>query len=99
MLSGSPCTMSISFEAACSICTTKPSTLFVKWRYMMSAGIEMAMRLVQEINGADFAKAVQLGIEYDPDPPLDTGSPEQAPQAIVDLVSSAFQAREAGVRI
>jgi len=28
----SPCTMSISLEAACSICTTKPSTLFLKWR-------------------------------------------------------------------
>jgi DJ-1/PfpI family len=33
-----------------------------------------------------------------PDPPLDAGSPEKAPQAIIDLVSSAFQVREAGVR-
>jgi putative intracellular protease/amidase len=64
----------------------------------VSAGIDMALRLVQEINGVDVAKAVQLGIEYDPDPPLDAGSPEKAPQAIVDLVSSAFQVREAGVR-
>jgi putative intracellular protease/amidase len=64
----------------------------------VSAGIDMALRLVQEINGVDIAKAVQLGIEYDPDPPLDAGSPEKAPQAIVDLVSSAFQVREASVR-
>jgi hypothetical protein len=39
-----------------------------------------------------------MQIAYDPGPPLDAGSPEKAPQAIIDLVSSAFQVREAGVR-
>jgi transcriptional regulator GlxA family with amidase domain len=63
----------------------------------VSSGIDMALRLVQQINGDDVAKAVQLGIEYDPEPPFDAGSPEKAPQPIVDLVSSAFQAREAAV--
>jgi transcriptional regulator GlxA family with amidase domain len=63
----------------------------------VSAGIDMALHLVQRMNGGDAAKAVQLGIEYDPDPPFDAGSPEKAPQPIVDLVSAAFQAREAAV--
>jgi transcriptional regulator GlxA family with amidase domain len=63
----------------------------------VSSGIDMALRLVQAINGDEVAEAVQLGIEYDPQPPLDSGSPEKARQPIVELVSAAFQAREATV--
>jgi transcriptional regulator GlxA family with amidase domain len=63
----------------------------------VSSGIDMALHLVQQINGDEVAQAVQLGIEYDPEPPLDAGSPEKAPQPIVDLVAAAFQAREASV--
>jgi transcriptional regulator GlxA family with amidase domain len=61
----------------------------------VSSGIDMALRLVQQINGDEVAQAVQLGIEYDPEPPLDAGSPEKAPQPIVELVTAAFAAREA----
>jgi transcriptional regulator GlxA family with amidase domain len=61
----------------------------------VSAGIDMALRLVQQINGDEVAQAVQLGIEYDPDPPLDAGSPEKAPQPIVELVTAVFEAQEA----
>ena len=46
----------------------------------------MALRLVQRINGDEVAQAVQLGIEYDPDPPFDSGSPEKAAPEIVELV-------------
>src|SRR5262245_64771067 len=63
----------------------------------VSSGIDMALRLVQRINGDEVAQAVQLGIEYDPEPPLDAGSPEKAPEAIVELVGAAFQARQAVV--
>ena len=59
----------------------------------VSAGIDMALRLVQKMNGDEVAQAVQLGIEYDPDPPLDAGSPEKAPKEIVDLVTAVFQAQ------
>jgi hypothetical protein len=38
-----------------------------------------------------------LGIEYDPEPPLDAGSPEKAPQPIVELVTAAFAAQEEAV--
>jgi putative intracellular protease/amidase len=60
----------------------------------VSSGIDMALWLVREINGEEVAQAVQLGIEYDPEPPLDAGSPEKAPQPIVDLVTAAFRAQD-----
>jgi hypothetical protein len=50
----------------------------------------MALRLVQKISGDDFAQGVQLGIEYDPQPPFDSGSPAKAPSHIVDLVRSVM---------
>ena len=40
----------------------------------VSSGIDMALRLVELIGGELAAQAVQLAIEYDPDPPHDTGS-------------------------
>jgi putative intracellular protease/amidase len=60
----------------------------------VSSGIDMALWLVREINGEEVAQAVQLGIEYDPQPPLDAGSPEKAPQPIVEVVTAAFRAQE-----
>jgi transcriptional regulator GlxA family with amidase domain len=53
----------------------------------VAAGIDMALRLAQLIAGDDIAQAIQLAMEYDPEPPFDTGSPERAPQHIVNLVS------------
>jgi putative intracellular protease/amidase len=52
----------------------------------VSAGIDMALRLVQRELGDDVAQAIQLGIEYDPQPPFDAGSPEKAPPQIVEAV-------------
>jgi transcriptional regulator GlxA family with amidase domain len=52
----------------------------------VSAGIDMALHLVGREAGPEVAQAVQLGIEYDPEPPFDTGSPEKAPAALVELV-------------
>jgi transcriptional regulator GlxA family with amidase domain len=56
----------------------------------VSAGIDMALRLVQRIYGDAAAQAVQLGIEYDPDPPFDAGSPVKAPAEVVEIVTRAF---------
>jgi transcriptional regulator GlxA family with amidase domain len=49
----------------------------------VSAGIDMALSLVAAIAGEEFAQRVQLGIEYDPQPPFHAGSPATAPEAIV----------------
>lgn len=52
----------------------------------VSAGIDMALWLAGRIAGDDVAKAIQLGIEYDPQPPYDSGSTAKADPAIADLV-------------
>jgi transcriptional regulator GlxA family with amidase domain len=54
----------------------------------VSAGIDMALTLVARIAGDVVAQAIQLGIEYDPQPPFDAGSPSKAPAEIVELLRS-----------
>jgi transcriptional regulator GlxA family with amidase domain len=58
----------------------------------VSAGIDMALHLVGREAGPEVAQAIQLGIEYDPQPPYDAGSPEKAPREIVELVTSVSRA-------
>ncbi len=55
----------------------------------VSSGIDMALTLVAEIAGPEVAQTIQLGIEYDPQPPFDAGSPLKAPQASVDLLRAS----------
>jgi len=52
----------------------------------VSAGIDMALTLAARLTHEDVARAIQLGIEYDPDPPFDAGSPEKAGEDLADLV-------------
>jgi transcriptional regulator GlxA family with amidase domain len=54
----------------------------------VSAGIDMALDLARLEAGEEFAQALQLGIEYDPQPPLDAGSPDKAPAQVVEMVRS-----------
>jgi putative intracellular protease/amidase len=63
----------------------------------VSAGIDMALHLVGLEAGPEVAQAVQLGIEYDPQPPFDAGHPSKAPVPIVDLVTSVSHARNPGL--
>ena len=49
----------------------------------VSAGIDMALRLAALIAGEPVAQTIQLGIEYDPDPPYRAGSPATAPAEVV----------------
>lgn len=44
----------------------------------VSAGIDMGLTLVAEMFDDEIAKAIQLAIEYDPQPPFDSGSPTKA---------------------
>jgi putative intracellular protease/amidase len=52
----------------------------------VSAGIDMALEVVAKLSGPDVAQSTQLLIEYDPQPPFDTGAPSKAPQAIKDML-------------
>jgi transcriptional regulator GlxA family with amidase domain len=55
----------------------------------VSAGIDMALALAERVAGREVAQAIQLGIEYDPQPPFDAGSPRTAPAAIVQALRSS----------
>ncbi|MFL5896359.1 MAG: DJ-1/PfpI family protein [Thermoleophilaceae bacterium] len=59
----------------------------------VSAGIDMALHLAARIASPEVAQAIQLGIEYDPQPPFDSGSPAKAGRAIVDLVRAGEAAQ------
>jgi putative intracellular protease/amidase len=52
----------------------------------VTAGIDMALMLAAKVANEQVAQAIQLGIEYDPQPPFDAGSPQKAPAEIVDAV-------------
>lgn len=49
----------------------------------VSAGIDMALALAASLRGEEVAQAIQLGIEYAPVPPFNTGSPQTAPKDMV----------------
>jgi transcriptional regulator GlxA family with amidase domain len=61
----------------------------------VSAGIDMALTLAARIAGDAVAQAIQLGIEYDPQPPFSGGSPDKAPPEVMELVMAAQRAEEA----
>ncbi len=52
----------------------------------VSAGIDMALTLAARVAGDEVAQTIQLGIEYDPQPPFDAGSPAKAPALSVDFL-------------
>jgi putative intracellular protease/amidase len=57
----------------------------------VSAGIDMALTLAARVAGDEYAQAIQLGIEYDPQPPFRGGSVTTTPAAIVQLVRDAAE--------
>jgi cyclohexyl-isocyanide hydratase len=57
----------------------------------VTAGIDMALTVTAEIAGADYAQAVQLGIEYAPAPPFNSGRPELAPSHIVASTQQRYE--------
>ena len=52
----------------------------------VTAGIDFALALTAKIRGETFAKTIQLGLEYDPHPPFDAGSPDAAGEDLIEAV-------------
>lgn len=52
----------------------------------VSSGLDLALELAGLLAGDQVAQAVQLGIEYDPQPPYAAGSPQTAPEDVVRLL-------------
>jgi transcriptional regulator GlxA family with amidase domain len=65
----------------------------------VSAGIDMALHLVGREAGPEVAQAIQLAIEYDPQPPYDAGSPAKAPEQIVELVTALSAAGDSSLSL
>ena len=58
----------------------------------VSSGIDMALTLLDRMHGPQVAQAVQLAIEYDPQPPFDSGSPSKAPADVLEFMASFYSA-------
>src|SRR3954468_11061330 len=61
----------------------------------VTAGIDFALTVAAQAFGPELAQAIQLGIEYDPHPPFDSGSPERAEAALVEKVRASATKRQA----
>ena len=61
----------------------------------VTAGIDFALRVAAEAFSEDLAKAIQLGIEYDPHPPFNAGSPEGAGPVVTERARASAAKRQA----
>ena len=61
----------------------------------VTAGIDFALAVAAEAFSPDLARLIQLGIEYDPKPPFDAGSPDRAGAALVAKACAAAAIRQA----
>jgi transcriptional regulator GlxA family with amidase domain len=62
----------------------------------VSAGIDMALALTERVHGADLARAIQLAIEYDPQPPFSAGTPEAAGPELTAVVRERLRRAASG---
>ncbi|HET7542476.1 MAG TPA: DJ-1/PfpI family protein [Polyangiaceae bacterium] len=62
----------------------------------VTAGMDFALRLAAELAGEQLARGIQLGLEYDPAPPFDSGTPERATPELVRSVLDRFAAPRRG---
>ncbi len=61
----------------------------------VTAGIDFALTVASEVFGEDVAKSIQLGIEYNPQPPFNAGSPEEAGPEIENAARTSASGRQA----
>jgi putative intracellular protease/amidase len=61
----------------------------------VTAGIDFALTLAAEVAGRDVAEAIQLTLEYAPVPPFASGSPDQAPPAVLQRVRARMTKADA----
>ena len=64
----------------------------------VTAGIDFAFGVVAEVAGAEVARAIQLGIEYDPSPPFDAGHPDKASGDATALMIERNRKAHDGIR-
>jgi len=64
----------------------------------VTAGIDFGLVVAAEIYGANVARAIQLSIEYNPQPPFQSGSPQTAPADVVERLTRLRQSMQSNRR-
>jgi cyclohexyl-isocyanide hydratase len=64
----------------------------------VTSGIDFGLSVVAEIAGETTARTIQLGIEYDPAPPFDSGHPDRAPAAIRSTLCDRYERARSALR-
>ncbi len=64
----------------------------------VTSGIDFGLTVVAEIAGETVARGIQLGIEYDPAPPFDSGHPDRAPAAVRAALSGRYEKAVSALR-
>lgn len=64
----------------------------------VTSGIDFGLSIAAELAGEDAARSIQLGIEYDPDPPFDAGHPDRAGETIRAKLSGRYDKSRAAYR-
>lgn len=57
----------------------------------VTSGIDFALKITEIVRGILYAQAVQLYLEYDPQPPFDAGSPQKAPAIVKEYLLTMFK--------
>ena len=56
----------------------------------VTAGIDFALQIVMELAGAKAAESIQLAVEYDPSPPLNSGHPSTANAQLLAAMETRY---------
>jgi cyclohexyl-isocyanide hydratase len=56
----------------------------------VTAGIDFGLKIAALLRSDDYARAIQLYLEYDPAPPFNSGSPEKAPRIVNQFLGEMF---------
>jgi len=64
----------------------------------ITAGIDFGLRIAAQLRGEDYARALELTLEYDPQPPFGSGTPEKAPANIEKMSRSMYEPLHAAAR-
>jgi cyclohexyl-isocyanide hydratase len=65
----------------------------------VTSGIDFGLHIVSEIAGDQVAQAVQLGLEYDPSPPFDSGHPDRASSTVKTMVGPRYESARSNFRV
>jgi cyclohexyl-isocyanide hydratase len=64
----------------------------------VTAGVDFGLSVVAEIAGETTACSIQLGIEYDPAPPFDSGHPDRASPAVKSALTDRYDKARSALR-